>query len=146
MDSPVAPTAIRGVVIDGSKVSVEGWSQSERGAVTWRTLISGERTPTDRLTLGVADVEPEPEGAVILHRHAQAEAYYVLSGEGVVSIDGAEHPLSPGAAVFIPGGALHAARATGSETLKLLWVFAADAFEQVIYEFPGDGDAALRSE
>lgn len=141
-----AAAEIRPVVIDEARVPVEGWAGAGRAPVTWRTLISGERTPTEGLTLGVADVPFAPDAPFTLHRHAQTEAYYVLSGDGVVSIDGVERALGPGVAVFIPGGALHGARALGPEPLKLLWVFAANAFEDVIYEFPHEAGAAISLE
>ena len=115
---------------------VEGWNDPVRGVVSWRTLLSAGRTPSDSLTMGVAEVGEPGEGGFRLHRHAQSEAYYVLSGRGVISIAGAEHPLAPGDVAFIPGGALHGARGVGPEPLRLLYVFAADAFEDVVYEFP----------
>jgi quercetin dioxygenase-like cupin family protein len=114
---------------------LEGWDDPVRGAVQWRTLLSGEHTPTDSLTMGVAMVTGTERR---LHRHAQPEAYYVLSGEGVLHIDGTERQLTAGAAAFIPGGALHGAWRTGDATLRLLYVFAADAFDQIHYEFPGE--------
>jgi mannose-6-phosphate isomerase-like protein (cupin superfamily) len=123
-------------VVDESRCAVEGWADPARGAVTWRTLLSADRTPTDSLTMGVAEVGEVAPADVRLHRHAQAEAYYILSGRGVLRIEGEDYPLVPGAAAFIPGGALHAAWATGAEPLRLLYVFAADAFDEVRYEFP----------
>lgn len=124
-------------VVNESQCRTEGWNDPMRGVVRWKTLLSADRTPTDTLTMGVAELSREDGADYKLHRHVQAEAYYVLSGEGAVSIDAVEHALSPGDAVFIPSGALHAARCTGSEPLRLLYVFAANAFEQIVYEFPG---------
>lgn len=124
--------ANRPYVVNEVDCPVEGWENPERGAVWWRTLISGDRSPTEALTMGVADVA---ERAPRLHRHAQAEAYYVLSGEGVLRINGVDRPLSAGSAAFIPGGAPHAAWTIGHEPLRLVYVFAADAFEDVVYEF-----------
>jgi hypothetical protein len=36
----------------------EGWNDALRGKVPWRTLLSGDRTPTSQLTLGVSEVGP----------------------------------------------------------------------------------------
>ena len=119
-----------------SQPAVESWNDPVRGVVSWRTLLSADRTPSDSLTLGVAEVGEPGEGGFRLHRHAQSEAYYVLSGRGVISIDGTEHALETGSVAFIPGGALHGARGVGPEPLRLLYVFATDAFEDVVYEFP----------
>ena len=72
------------------------------------------------------------EDGLHMHRH---EAYFVLDGSGLVAVDGWVRPLGPGVAVFIPGVAPHAVRATGERGLRVLYVLAADAFEDVEYVF-----------
>jgi mannose-6-phosphate isomerase-like protein (cupin superfamily) len=126
----------RGFVVHEEGVTREGWDDPIRGQVTWRTLLSGDRTPTSQLTLGVAELGPGQPAPFLPHRHAQAEAYYVLSGEGVVHLDGVEHAVRPGSCVFIPGDVWHGARNTGPGLLRLLYVFAADSFADVHYVFP----------
>ncbi len=133
----------RPFVVSPSEVPQEAWTDPVRGLVTWRTLLGGDRSPTEGLTLGVAEVSEPADGVTRLHRHAQAEAYYVLAGRGVIEIDGAEHPLAPGTTAFIPGGAWHGARALGPEPLSLLYVFAADSFADVVYEFPEPAPAGV---
>ncbi len=128
----------QGVVSHEDDCPTEGWDDATRGRITWRTLLSGDRTPTDQLTLGVTEIGPGQPSPFHPHRHAQAEIYYVLSGEGIVSIDGLEHPLRAGSSVFIPGDVWHGARNTGRDTLRLLYVFAADSFADVRYTFPGE--------
>lgn len=117
---------------------LESWDQPERGSVRWRTLLSADRTPTDSLTLGVAELQPgQTEERLRTHRHAQPEVYYVLAGEGVVRVSGTDYPVRAGSAVFVPGNALHLVQNTGAGVLRLLYVFPASSFEQVHYEFPG---------
>ena len=128
-------TQSRAVVMAPLDAPLERWGNAGCGAVTCRTLLSGDRTPTDGLTLGVAEV---PAAEARLHRHAQPEAYYILSGHGLLTIEGQEHVLAPGATVFIPGGAWHKAKAQGPEPLRLLYVFAADSFSDVVYEFAAE--------
>jgi quercetin dioxygenase-like cupin family protein len=128
---PLSPT-----VVNETDLPEEAWNDPVRGMVTWRTLLSGDRTPTEALTIGVAEVTEQAGGEARLHRHAQTEAYYILSGRGVLHVAGEEHPLKAGSTAFIPGGAWHAARATGPEPLRLLYVFAADSFADIVYEFP----------
>jgi quercetin dioxygenase-like cupin family protein len=126
------------VVVDLEAREWEGWPAeqvAERGEAEWKTLISRGLTPSASLTMGVARVAPG--GSLRLHRHEQAEAYLVLAGTGVVTIDQTERPLREGVAVFIPGDALHGVRATGTTDLRFAYVFAADAFDDVEYVFGG---------
>jgi len=123
-------------LIQESQCPEEAWDDPIRGVVRWRTLLSGDRTPTEALTVGVAELLEAGGAKLAPHRHAHPEVYYVLSGQGVLHIDGVDHALAPGVAAFIPGGALHGARAVGAATLRILYVFAADSFDQIKYEFP----------
>ena len=126
----------RGVVVQERDCPLEGWDDDVRGKVVWRTLLSGDRTPTAQLTLGVTELGPGQPDPFLPHRHAQTEIYYVVAGEGVVEIDGVEYALRAGSSVFIPGDVPHGARNTGSDVLRILYVFAADAFSDVHYVFP----------
>jgi quercetin dioxygenase-like cupin family protein len=130
----------RGVVVHEETCPLEGWDDAIRGKVVWRTLLSADRTPTAQMTLGVTELGPGQPSPFLSHRHAQAEIYYVLSGEGVVQIDGVEHALRAGASVFIPGDVPHGARNTGRDVLRLLYVFAADSFSDVRYVFPSPAE------
>ncbi|MCB8978163.1 MAG: hypothetical protein H6657_12140 [Ardenticatenaceae bacterium] len=44
--------------------------------------------------------------------------------------------MQPGSLVFIPGDAPHGLRNTGSEVLRLLYVFAVDSLDEVVYKLP----------
>src|SRR5687768_12130405 len=78
---------------------------AQRGRAEWKTLISLGLTRSEGLTVGVARLSPGD--SLPTHRHAQQEAYLVLDGTGVVTIDGATRELRRGVAVFVPGNALH---------------------------------------
>lgn len=107
--------------------------RAERGGVRWKTLLSGDRTSTDTLTLGIAMLAP---GQVLHeHRHAQVEAYLVLEGTGEVVVDGAVRVVGPEVAVFLPGGSPHGIRNVGATELRLAYVLAADSFADVEYDF-----------
>ena len=124
------------VIVHEDEREWEGWCDedvAERGNVLWKTLLSGGLTPSRSLTLGVARV---PSGGnLAAHRHEQAEAYLVLDGTGVVTIDGSPNRLHPGASVFIPGGAVHCVRSDGATDLRVAYVLAADSFEDVTSVF-----------
>ena len=126
---------IRATVIREHDVAVERWDDPAKGTVRWRTLFSGDRTPTDSLTCGIAELPPNDAGPSGLHRHAPAELYYILEGDGILTIDGTQYPVSTGSAAFIPGNSEHGLRNTGDRTLRLLYSFAVDSFDQVEYHF-----------
>ncbi len=126
------------VVVHEDEREWETWPEeqlAERGDARWKTLISAGVTPSESLTLGVARLPP---GATLrAHRHEQAEVYLVLEGRGVVTIDGSSRAVGPGASVFIAGNAVHSVESTGEADLRVAYVFAADAFEDVEYVFGG---------
>jgi mannose-6-phosphate isomerase-like protein (cupin superfamily) len=67
-----------------------------------------------------------PPGEVAkLHRHsAIEEVYIVIKGEGVMSLDGNETPVSPGTAIAVEPGAWHQMR---NESEDALWFYAANS-------------------
>jgi mannose-6-phosphate isomerase-like protein (cupin superfamily) len=125
--------SIQAFVIAEKDAPASAWDDVERGKVSWRTLFSGDITPSEAFTGGVAEVEPGTP--LQLHRHVQPEIYFILSGAGVVVIDGVEHVIEPNMGVFIPGNAQHGIRNTGKDTLRLFYCFAVDRFDEVIYDF-----------
>ena len=58
-----------------------------------------------------------------------------MDGEGVIEIDEVSMPIEAGCAVFIPGNARHRTTNTGSATLRFMYVFRSDSFEEVKYYF-----------
>lgn len=119
-----------------SDCPTESWKDDITGHVDWWTLFSADRTATNSLTVGIAEVPvgaPRPPRG---HTHQQAEVYYFLSGVGEVVVDGEVTPVAAGDAVFIAGNVEHMAVNTGNEPLRLLYFFAADSFGDIVYEFP----------
>src|SRR5512142_1041362 len=94
---------IEPVIVRTSDLSWESWPPeqiTERGRVSWKTLLSAGKTPTEHLTMGFAEV---PAGEQLkVHQHAQPEAYYVVEGEGTVHLEGQEQIVRAGTAIFIP--------------------------------------------
>jgi quercetin dioxygenase-like cupin family protein len=99
--------------------------------VRWRTLISGDRTPTKGLSMGVCEVPPGAELAP--HHHHPQEAYYVTSGEGEVYIDAEWRPLRCGDVAYFPGDAVHGIRNRGTQTCVVVWAFPTDTFDEIEY-------------
>ena len=104
----------------------------------WWTLISGDRTASNQLTAGIAEIPVGADAPERGHTHDAAEIYYFISGTGYMKVDGEIARVAAGDTVFIPEGAEHFAANDGSESLRLFYVFARDAFSDVHYEFPGE--------
>ncbi len=92
----------------GTLVRHEGSGPRERSTCGWRDrLISRE----DRAANPAAWAHAVDIDGARLHYHRRAtELYYVLEGEGVVLLDGTEHPVRKGSIVHIPPGVVHGAR------------------------------------
>ena len=123
------------VVREGTR-EWETWPEEEaarKGSVYWRTLISGDVTPSEALTVGIGRMPPGE--ALSRHRHRQAEVYLVLEGCGSVEIGPEARPVEAGSAVFIPGDALHSLANTGASDLRFAYVFAAGSFDEIEYVF-----------
>lgn len=128
---------MRSLIRNIEDVTPEAWDDPVRGDVSFRVLFSADRTSTSSLYTGVSELAPG--GRLGLHRHAQAEFYYVVEGSGVVVVDGVEHPVAAGSAVFIPGDAEHGSRNTGDGPFRVVYAFATDSMDDVVYRFAGDG-------
>ena len=113
----------------------DGEDIPQKGLVYWKTLISRDVTPSESLTLGVANLPPG--GMLKEHRHKQEEVYLVLEGSGLVKVGDEEFAVEAGSAVFIPGDVLHSCENTGTSDLRFAYVFPADSFEDVDYVFEG---------
>jgi quercetin dioxygenase-like cupin family protein len=124
------------VVVQQSTRGWETWPDeeiAERGLVYWKTLVSGDLTHSEALTMGIAKI-PSNE-ALGEHRHQQAEIYLILEGTGLVRIDGKARPVEAGSAVFLPGNVVHSCENTGEEDLRFAYVFPANSFAEVEYVF-----------
>jgi quercetin dioxygenase-like cupin family protein len=128
---------IEPIVIHEAECPPEGWGDPLRGGGYWRTLFSADRTPTESMTVGVAEIAAGGSSDFPLHRHAQPEIYYILAGSGIARVGGEEHAMRPGSALFVPGGIEHGIRNTGGDLLRIFYVFPASSFEEIHYEFSG---------
>ncbi|KAH7039506.1 RmlC-like cupin domain-containing protein [Macrophomina phaseolina] len=127
---------------DLSKNPSSSFAESSRGNTTWHTLLSAPTTPTDALSAGIA-VCPS-NGSLALHRHKQAEIYYVLSGSGEVEIDGARQRVSKNMIIWIPGDAEHGVFCGDGEELKWLYIFPESKFEDIVYRFSNEEQSQPR--
>ncbi len=107
----------------------EGDSPQERSTCGWRHLLISRQDRDQNVAAWVHAVDID--GARLHYHRAGTELYYVLEGEGTVSLDGAEHPVRKGSLVHIPPGVVHGA--TGR--MRVLVVGISDISEEDLF-FP----------
>ena len=62
----------------------------------------------------------KPGSAIGYHEQKEDEIYYVLSGRGLMNVDGKEFEVGPGAAVLTRPGSSHGLKQIGAEDLVIL--------------------------
>lgn len=127
---------LKPIIINQSELEWEGWDDpviAAKSPIRWKLLITGERTPSNGLVMGIAEIPPGT--SLLLHHHEPEETYYVISGNGQMQIDDLQEDLAPGSAIYIPPNAKHTVRCTGTEPLVFIFTFARDSFDQIIYNF-----------
>jgi mannose-6-phosphate isomerase-like protein (cupin superfamily) len=105
-------TAMRADVVDTTRHRGEFFTvlqQTARSQTAVMTIAPG------------ADAGPE-------ERHEGDQIVYVVDGEAVVRIDGAEHRAGPGGLVIIPAGSRHHVRNPGRMPLFVVTVYAPPAY------------------
>jgi mannose-6-phosphate isomerase-like protein (cupin superfamily) len=64
-----------------------------------------------------------PGAAIGYHLQKEDEVYYILSGEGVMQMNGKEFPVKPGDAILTRPGSSHGLKQTGNDDLTLIIVY-----------------------
>ena len=62
----------------------------------------------------------KPGSGIGYHQQKEDEVYYVLSGQGVMTLDGTPMDVGPGTAILTRPGSSHGLRQTGNEDLVIL--------------------------
>ena len=79
-----------------------------------------------------------------LHTHTSAEeAFYVLSGEVAVWLDGAESVARPGAFLLVPRGAAHGLRRVSDEAVRMVTIVSPSGLEGFFEAVVEQGEEAL---
>ncbi len=86
----------------------ESDSPKERSTCGWRHLLLS-RQDKDRGVAAWAHAV-DIDGAREHYHKRSTELYYVLEGEGTVTLDGEVHPVCKGSIVHIPPGVVHGAK------------------------------------
>ncbi|MBM3472530.1 MAG: cupin domain-containing protein [Armatimonadetes bacterium] len=82
-------------------------------------LVRPERGGSRNVSVAEAVVQPGQSTRRHVHRESD-EVYFVLSGEGVVTLGAKSYAVEPGSCLFLPAGEAHSACCDGPEALKIL--------------------------
>jgi mannose-6-phosphate isomerase-like protein (cupin superfamily) len=108
----------------------EGRTPRERSTCGWRDrLISRE---DESLCPAAWAHAVDIDGAKPHYHKRSTELYYVLDGDGHVTLDGVKHPVSRGSLVHIPPGTVHGAEGR----MRVLVVGIPDIAEDDCFEAP----------
>lgn len=101
----------------------------ERSTCGWRHLLISRQDDNVAAWAHAVDID----GAKLHYHKVATELYYVLDGEGTVSLDGQEHAVRAGSIVHIPPRVVHGA--TGR--MRVLVVGIPDISDADLY-FPSE--------
>jgi quercetin dioxygenase-like cupin family protein len=131
-------------------VPPDGGKSLDLGNFAARVLATGEQTGGE-FSLLRTEREPTGFGPPMHIHHDAAEAFYVLTGEYLVFLDGREQRCPPGTFVYVPAGAAHTFRVVSDEPGTKLNLFTPSAmlgfFEELaVAEAAGVADERLLAE
>jgi len=83
-------------------------------------------TGSEEFMAGITVFEPGESSSYHIHPDSE-EINLVIAGTGIVVSEGEEAPFDEGHAMWVPKGVYHQHKNTGTEPLKLLWVYTPQA-------------------
>jgi len=90
----------------------------ERDRITSYLLVS-ERTCESR-NLTTTLVEMQPHGVQRVHSHEPEQMYYILEGEGIMTVGNETKNVSAGDCIFLPAGVPHGLENKANTALRYL--------------------------
>lgn len=90
-----------------------------------RTVLKfiDEKTGAKKIAVMMVIYEPGVKSGGVHYHERRESAYIVLEGTAKMSLNGVEHELKPGMAVFLSPGYTHGIVGTGTETFKMIEVY-----------------------
>ena len=86
-----------------------------------RELLHPERDPAE-LGYSLAHAKVKPGEETLDHKLKSSEVYYIISGEGIMDIDGEQEAVAAGSTVYIPPGSVQKIRNTGDSDMIFLCI------------------------
>jgi len=112
----------------------------QRDAITSYLLVSPRTAESQHLTVTLVDMAPG--GKQHVHAHEPEQCYFILEGNGEMTVDDECSPVQAGDCIFIPSGSRHGLVNTGGTLLRYLSA-AAPSFtpEQLVEHWPMPSEA-----
>lgn len=139
---PESKPVVKPVVVSKEEIDalpVQSIPEAGRIVGGFQNIFAKESTPTDELSFGIARIPAKTVAKTsyaALHRHTPAEFYYILQGHMYILLEGKEHRVSAGHAIFIPGDVEHGyCNPSQDEELVFVWGFAIPGFEGFEYRW-----------
>ena len=98
-------------------------ADKERATATAHREFRIVADPASGLRSATHFVGDIPPGRAPDHFHTYDEVIYVLDGEGVMHVHGADHPLSRGSSIQLPARTVHCLENTGDGVMRVVAVF-----------------------
>ena len=89
------------------------------GGALSKALVGPENSGSSRIDFRISRYAPAAYVAEHVHK-VQEQIYYVLEGEGMLTLDGEAHLMRPHAYVYVPPGVRHGFTNTGLDGLVFL--------------------------
>jgi len=90
----------------------------KRDNITSYLLVSELTAGTRNLSITL--VEMEPGGGQHIHSHEPEQMYYILEGNGIMTVDAEERSVQSGDCIFYTSFAKHGLKNTGETVLRYL--------------------------
>lgn len=87
-------------------------------------VIVGPGAPAEAASFVMGHVTIFSGGEVPEHAHPQEEVYFIVQGEGVISLEGKDYPMPSGSYVHIPPNMVHHLRNTSGNDLVMMFCYA----------------------
>ncbi len=91
------------------------------GGALSKALVGPENSKSSRIKFGISRYAPNAHVGEHVHK-VQEQIYYVLEGEGILTLDDSKHLMRPHDYVYVPPGVRHSFTNTGLEGLVFLVV------------------------
>jgi mannose-6-phosphate isomerase-like protein (cupin superfamily) len=99
------------------KIATKNTAQTySRDGIKSYLLVSGITTDSRQLTTTL--VEMDSGGLQHLHSHQQEQCYFIIEGEGEMTVGREKAMVGPGDCIFIPSNEPHGLKNTGGGFLK----------------------------